>query len=273
LHANLSRYHPFSTSPVYRSGILKWLKDKLAPENASGFCEGTNMIVTGIPPNIELGREVSGLREENTKLREMLERNHEEIITTLPTTAVTKEIMENIHIEGVQQMSKNELKGKMESLFSKFQEEATNSMRQQHPSQNNTSLAIDPTHPQISSGYNVWYWGGALRPVPESFKFPKCSVKDVCDISMFGYPDQKIKPFRMTKSKDFKREDQQYFAKASYCFNLICKTICDLKNIAFGPALEYSINLISSGTDKAISRGGDLKYTSLYEYSNKCFYA
>jgi hypothetical protein len=114
---------------------------------------------------------------------------------------------------------------------------------------------------------------------------------------MFGYPDQKIKPFRMTKSKDFKREDQQYFAKASYCFNLICKTICDLKNIdavptvslltlqnvyslpvidwsiAFGPALEYCINLISSGTDKAISRGGDLKYTSLYEYSNKCFYA
>jgi hypothetical protein len=31
---------------------------------------------------------------------------------------------------------------------------------------------------------------------------------------MFGFPDQKIKPFRMTQSKDFKREDQQYFAKA-----------------------------------------------------------
>jgi hypothetical protein len=32
-------------------------------------------------------------------------------------------------------MSKNELKRMMESLFSKFQEEATNSLRQQHPSQ------------------------------------------------------------------------------------------------------------------------------------------
>ena len=53
-------------------------------------------------------------------------------------------------------MSKNELKRMMESLFSKFQEEATNSLRQQHPSQTNTSSAIDPTQPHISSGYNAW---------------------------------------------------------------------------------------------------------------------
>lgn len=103
---------------------------------------------------------------------------------------------------------------------------------------------------------------------------------------MFRYPDQKIQPFRQAEVKDFRREDQQYFAKARYCFNLICKFICELKssntttlqvqdiyslcqlewNVAFGAAMEYLVNFISTVSERSIARGGDLKCTSFYEY-------
>jgi hypothetical protein len=54
--------HPFVQSRNFTNGDLLALNDKVLPLDCSGRCVDTKMAATGIPPQIDLARQISTLR-------------------------------------------------------------------------------------------------------------------------------------------------------------------------------------------------------------------
>ena len=59
-----------------------------------------------------------------------------------------------------------------------------------------------------------WTWKGRFHPVPEGFRFPKCTTKAVWDLWWDGLPVERIKPLRHLKSFDLSRADGNNMSKA-----------------------------------------------------------
>ena len=59
-----------------------------------------------------------------------------------------------------------------------------------------------------------WTWKGRFHPVPEGFRFPKCTTKAVWDLWWDGLPVERIKPQRHLKSFDLSRADGNNMSKA-----------------------------------------------------------
>lgn len=68
-----------------------------------------------------------------------------------------------------------------------------------------TSSNDAPTAP----AFHTWTWGGRLHMVPETFEFPKTTVKSLWDLWFFGSKDTHIQPYKHLNGHDLKTESQK----------------------------------------------------------------
>ena len=86
------------------------------------------------------------------------------------------------YIEGVQTLSRNDMEGMMESLFERYS--ARNTPAAHVPDVEQIPIPASDT---VAVTYATWSWGNKIdRPVPESWFFPKGSVKLVMDLFITG---------------------------------------------------------------------------------------
>ena len=86
--------------------MLPALKSLVIGDIISGRCDITGMTATGVPPHITLHRQLDLAKEEIVKLKALIVQNQEELLTKMPIK-VTENIMANVRIEEVQQVSRN----------------------------------------------------------------------------------------------------------------------------------------------------------------------
>jgi hypothetical protein len=264
------------------SGLLPTLKDQVLPINTEGRCNVTGMTATGIPPHIDLARQVAQLQEENRRLRETIAANHIEVMNLLPEK-VTTMLKENIVMQGVQQMSVSELKG---CIFKMFEDERARERQLATASAQETpsTISTTPNHYITTEGYGYWMWNGKFRPIPPNYELPRCILKSMCDYFLYGVPSQKIKPFRMMTACDFKRADQQYFVKASAVFSYICRQAVQKSevpaqadlfklpmhqwDILYGKIFHLLVLEVELQRGKRLHRPEEKFYTTAFEWLN-----
>jgi hypothetical protein len=53
-----------------------------------------------------------------------------------------------------------------------------------------------------ADGFKTWVWNGMFHPVPHTFRFPKCTVKQLWDLYWVGQPFQQIAPYCCLRPSD-----------------------------------------------------------------------
>ena len=53
-----------------------------------------------------------------------------------------------------------------------------------------------------ADGFKTWVWNGRFHPVPSTFRFPKCTVKQLWDLYWVGQPFEQIAPYCCLKPWD-----------------------------------------------------------------------
>jgi hypothetical protein len=211
------------------------------------------------------------LESENAKLRASLEEKHEEIMAQLPAK-ITQNILENVNVQGVQQLSKNDFMQMFEEQFRRlgtFKE-------------SQSAVAItNATDTHSHTGHRFWNWGGKLRPVPEEWLMPTGTVKAICDLFFSGQPLNDIRPFRFISTSDLPRKSQSMFAKAQYVFNFMKNWTISKNLVATDQefrALSSSrwdeifeiiyteiIQTLNAHRANPIRNAGEIKYCTLYD--------
>jgi len=132
------------------------------------------------------------------------------------------------------------------------------------------------------NGYQFWVWSGSLRPMPENYRFLKCTVKAICNKFMYGIQSERIRPFRRWQSSDLKLEEKGHFCRAAVVFNCICDCVVS-SGLALNKdsiyQLTYSdwddkfsvgysalINKIEDKTGKPLSKIGEISYFTIYNF-------
>jgi len=281
---NISSRHPFFRSRLVNAkrgdeSLLSWLRDQVLPVNTEGSCAHTAMQATGIPPHIDLARQLEKLEKENQRLRTVIEQNHIQIMTEMPDL-VTNRFRDVIAAPGLQHMSVPELRELLRELI---RAERANYEQMVHPP---VEVPTQPTGPgnRITVGaYYQWSWRGRYRPIPPNYRFPGGTVKEVCDFFMLGIPGQKIKPFRLMVCSDFMKDDEPKFSKASSLFDHICKAAVVMKlvtqkdqlyslsvvqwDVLFKKVFELIGTMAQASKKRKIGRSEEKSYSTVFDWT------
>jgi hypothetical protein len=220
---NVAENHPFFTSRLYLSNTIKDLSAFVIGDNISGYSV-SGMVPSGIPQYINLSRELDAAKAKILSLETVSMNNHLEVkecFDNLPRVIVeeiTKKFTLNGSNVGVSKEDILELveKYRMERNASEAAaSEASRLILEKNVIQKEYTRGVD------ADGYKFWSWGGKFRPFPESFIFPRVSVKKIFDLFLIGNEVESIRPFRFFKSTDMKSTDKTYFSRARYVVNIL----------------------------------------------------
>ena len=220
-----------------------------------------------------------------------MQTNHQSMIHEFPSLVVNN-LRDNIRMEGVHQLTRDELRELLKStLESHLNERSQHQEDQQQNVQQRRGLANLPTNDD--SGYGIWWWGGRLRRLyPESYQFPKANVKSILDLFVFGIPNQNIRPFRLFDAGSVREIEKPYFCKSNFIYqymidvarthNFIASTNDSIANITrnewdhvFAKSFAVVLKEIEYCRGKAVSRSGEISYVTFYDYlkdlRDKCY--
>jgi hypothetical protein len=140
-----------------------------------------------------------------------------------------------------------------------------------------------PPLPAMMTQFQTWIWKGSLHPVPQSFKFPKCSVHALWDLWWAGNAMERLMPYCTLQTSDLDhKNDNQLLSKAKYVMHKLLESFDDsnfrdkalqqLSEEERGRLLERSYVAIfrelypSEGTtDMELEKISDLSYVTLYD--------
>jgi hypothetical protein len=276
-YRHIASSHPILQSRLLTSGMIPRLRSHVIAPITTGRCEITGMTASGIPPHIDLQRKMEILEAENLKLRTMIGENHEQLMTSLPQK-VTQNIIDNVNIQGVQQLSRNDFVQMFEDQFRRW------SSQRESETSSTANTSTVPTNSN-DSGYRFWSWGGKLRPVPENWSMPKGTVKAICDLFFTGQPQFEVRPFRLISTSDLSRKYQCAFAKAQCVFNYLKErtvsrglvvTEIEFRNLSstqwdpiFDVVFTEIINTLNEHRANPVRNAGELKYCTFYDMLNE----
>jgi hypothetical protein len=276
-YVHIALNHPILQCRLVTSELIPRLKTLVIGPITTGKCNVTGMSASGIPTHIDLQRKLECLEHENARLRVTITENHEILLSQLPQK-VTQNIIENINIQGVQQLSRNDFNQLFDEGF-----------RRNNPSKDTDISANVTLSTGVTSGsepgYRFWTWGGKLRPVPEHWSMPKGTVKAICDLFFTGQPQIDVRPYRLICTSDLSRKNQCGFAKAHSIFN-------HFKNEALSKGLVATemefrllrstqwdgifeiifteiINRLNEARANPVRNAGEVKYCTFYEMLNE----
>ena len=284
-YVNVDAAHPIRSSRLFTSNLIKALQEKILPPTTSGRCEKTNVTATGIPPWIQISRQLESVQNENVSLKDILAKYHQEMFDSLPNLVV-ENIKANIEIEGIQQLSRNDFQSMLNNAFD---ERELRYASQQLETINNQSTNLASNEYFDDRGYKRWNWGGQIgRPVPESWSFPKgIKVKAATDMFITGIASEFIMPFQCFDVTRLARKDQQYYTRVEYIFkkikiNAVEKGIvlnekqflniplCDWDNI-FDDIFDELVALINNdrqqlGKGRNLTRPETISFVTFYDH-------
>jgi len=207
---NVNSKYPIFNSRLVSTGILAKLGPLVLPPNNSGHCQITSMIATGVPPHIEISRELLRAKERIQELEITIVNQHVSLKTDLPAL-LGQYLKDNFTLNGVQQLTKVGLEVLLKNCLKDMSPSFST------PSSPAPVEAADSAHFD-DSGYPYYCWGSKLRGVPEGFKFPRGSLKMILNLFFTGMSSPRVKPFRFLKSKDLAPGDGSYLSKATSLF-------------------------------------------------------
>lgn len=253
------------------------LKDRVLGNITSGKCEVTGMTATGIPPHIELHRQIEVLQVENKELRAQLKTQHTELMEQLPIL-VTEKVLESVRVEGVQQLSRSDMESLIANAISRFSAQFASPALPPAP-------PIVPAESGVQQGHPSYHWGGRMhRSVPEGWCFPRGNVKPVCDLFITGqlHSDHPIRPYRYIVLCTLPRSEQAYYSKAEYVFSTLCNVAISIGAVEAAVAFvdmpisrwdsvyklsfEYLVTKVELQIEKPLRKAGDLSVNTFYNY-------
>ena len=270
---HISESHPIFSSRVATSGKIPVLKGRLVSLVTTGICRVTNMRATGVPSNIELHRKVDHLENQIVDVDKKFEDRLENRLPKL----VTDNVLENIRVDGAQQLSVNDMRALIQ--------ETVRTLNVSEAAPSSSTSSVEPATGTTSDNtFASFCWGGQLgRPVPEDWSFPRSNVKSICEMFIFGISlqEMRIRPFRLIKGKTLRRKDQQYFYKSEYVFNcIIDKAVQENDELTkeyifsrplaewdmiFDHAFANVLEDIAVKTNKRVRKPGDICITTFYD--------
>lgn len=235
-YINVNKNHPIHKSRIMVSGVIEKLRNKVII-NVIGQCNITGMIATGIPTSITLRKSIEELKNQNALLIGRVNELEGNILDQLPDLVVNK-IKDNINVDGLQQMTKDQLYTLLDTYYAK---------RQKIESTSDTTNGNVEMHqiPTTDNGDPYYSWGGKLyRTVPEGFVMPRGGAKQNIDLFISGIRNGDgnliVRPLRRIDTKDLKRNCQGYYAKAAFVFNKVINEYRTLNNIE-----ELDVDILS----------------------------
>jgi hypothetical protein len=228
LTTHLPNRHPLFRSTAWTSGLIA----ELQPFVLSGFqqCELTHMKATGIPPFITQKAEILRLKNLVTTITSLVNSRSDQIESALKNFAeslpheVAVSVNKNFIIQGSQPLTQMQLENHLNSFKTSMTEELRGELR---VGINDISERMQP--PASSAGtngiipesfrYQLFYWGGEYRFVPESFKLHTMSIQQLWCYWHYGDPLKKIAPYKNLRSEDCGTDRR--FTKASKVMKIV----------------------------------------------------
>ncbi|KAF0721803.1 hypothetical protein Ae201684P_007722 [Aphanomyces euteiches] len=171
------------------------------------------MLTTGIPPHVELLRQ--------------LQRNEQSILAVpqLVLSGVREIVDGNGLIAG--HITRSYFESTLESTVTKAVEVALGGT---------TSSAVNASESAASCGIDVlvYHWGGSLHKLPEQFEFPSVDVSTALSLWWLGNPIQKHQPYWTIETRDLNASNQR---KAFYEGKYIMEKLTQFNVNATGRSL------------------------------------
>jgi hypothetical protein len=194
--------HPLFISRLWTSGILERLKSSVHTGNVSNPV--TKLCATGVPEYVQLSHDIYSVRNRVAELEVNLGGKIDELPEKLKST-----MLDNFQVNGAVPITFNQVQGMLNDLKNTLTTALSTAVANQHNSNASNHLTNNS-----DLQCTLWTWKGRLHPVPEGFRFPKCTTKAVWDLWWDGLPVERIKPLRHLKSFDLSRADGNNMSKA-----------------------------------------------------------
>lgn len=234
LRANLDSRHPLFNSRLYAGGFFAKYADKVLVGRVE--CQETGMVATGVPSHIMLSKTVSDLSKRLDAIECGHKRRHEEILTafsdlkeTLPKMLRT-DILQNFEVNGALPLTQDDLSRSLESIASRLEESIE---RRLSSVRGGAAPEVTESNTSPQATFTHWTWGGrVMQMVPEGFRMPECSVKDLWDLWHFGHIQNRIGPFKRLRAHNFVvKTDNCELSKARSVINELHTELKLLKKI------------------------------------------
>lgn len=208
LRANLHADHPLFLSRVFTQGHVR----ELHPYVVCGefMCGNTGMMATGLPTHLSLTCKLDQVVTRIDGLEKQALAKLDKMEDTVPDAVVSK-ILSQLEVNGAVTVSRLDF----ERMFQEFRGEMANWRSSSAPAVQQPVVAANSL-----LRYETWTWGSRMHPVPESFHFPRCSVKVLWDLWYDGDTSLKIAPYKQFHCWDMPtNKDKQSLSKAKKIMN------------------------------------------------------
>eukprot|EP01034_Spumella_vulgaris_P035606 gene35606-43904_t len=179
---------------LYAAGLFAKFNGKVLVGRVE--CPETGMVATGVPSHIMLAKSVRDLSKRIDALECGHKRRHEEILTaftdlkeTLPKMLRT-DLLENFEVNGALPLTQDDLSRQLDNIAARLEESIEKRLSAVRTI---TAPEAAPSAGTPIATFTHWTWGGrVMQMVPEGFRMPECSVKDLWDLWHFGHVQNRI---------------------------------------------------------------------------------
>jgi hypothetical protein len=135
------------------------------------------------------------------------------------------------------------------------------------------------------SRFQLWMWGGKLRPVPEGWQLPSTDAMATWRLWYFGNVSERIRPLRHLHKSDLVSKDVSRWSKTHTVMEEITRTMVDLKVVtreddvgqlseeaasaAFTQSIAALMERVRPGATRKRGRWTQMAPGTLYKYVNE----
>jgi hypothetical protein len=195
LRKTLSPHHSLFFTPLFAQadGLLSRLRPQVLLGELE--CPVTKMEARGIPPTLAIASKLGKIFTE-------IHDTKEDINVKLPI-ALTETLLEKFTINGAVPITREDFKNYLGD-FSKLLEERI----ARSETVIRTVVSTESTGPDGPNGHHMFLWKGRMHPIPEGWKMPTVSCKDMWALWNFGIPAERIAPFKTFHKYDFSNPNE-----------------------------------------------------------------
>lgn len=186
--------HPLFSAPVFASGYIDRLKDRVLL--GIGTCTETGMIASGIPPHLAVANEMAEMSKQvqmsNTQIISECKKLPEQVART---------ILDNFKIDGTTPVTRAD--------FDRFLTQVEMKILKANINCNNIAENTKEGTEPDQFVMNYWESDHKFHMVPQNWVLPQNCVKDVWLLWHFGHLQNKIRPYRLLEPMDMMNQNQR----------------------------------------------------------------
>jgi hypothetical protein len=274
LKSNLAEGHPLFSTYLFTSGAVNYLKSRVL--TGCNRCTATPMIATGIPPHLAMTNELTAVVRQTEALKTVLLSKCDE----LPTQLVDK-LLSKFTINGAIPVTMDDFKTLLTAAVNEMRAEVRDAL----PDRVRASAPQAHADASGDSRFQLWMWGGKLRPVPEGWQLPSTDAMATWRLWYFGNVSERIRPLRHLHKSDLVSKDVSRWSKTHTVMEEITRTMVDLKVVtreddvgqlseeaasaAFTQSIAALMERVRPGATRKRGRWTQMAPGTLYKYVNE----